>query len=73
MTAAASAAFVALAAFVLLRRLRASMETLLDGTDKLSHGALDHRIAITGRDEFAALAAGFNQMATRLERQRHPD
>ncbi len=71
LTAAASAAFVAWAGFVLLRRLRAPMETLLDGTGRLAHGALDHRIAIAGRDEFASLAAGFNQMAARLERQRH--
>ncbi len=70
-TAAASAAFIAWIGFVLLRRLRAPIETLLDGTGRLSHGALDHRIAITGRDEFATLAAGFNQMAARLERQRH--
>ena len=70
LTAAASVAFVALAGFVLLRRLRAPMETLLDGTEKLSHGALDHRIAISGRDEFATLAGGFNQMAAKLEQQR---
>ncbi len=70
LTAAVSVAFVALAGFVLLRRLRAPMETLLGGTRKLSQGALDHRIAISGRDEFAALAGGFNQMAAKLEQQR---
>ena len=70
LTAAVSVAFVALAGFVLLGRLRSPIETLLDGTRKLSQGALDHRIAISGRDEFATLAGGFNQMATKLEQQR---
>ena len=70
LTAAASVVFVALSGFVLLRRLRAPMRTLLDGTHKLSHGSLDHRITISGRDEFASLADGFNQMAAKLEEQR---
>lgn len=69
-TVAASILFVALAGFVLIRRLRSPIETLVDGTHRLAEGALDHRITIPGNDEFSQLAGSFNIMAGRIERKR---
>ncbi len=53
--------------FLLLRRLRAPLAELLSGTRVLAQGNLSHRIAISGRDEFADLGTSFNRMAGDLQ------
>ncbi|MBQ0818520.1 MAG: HAMP domain-containing protein [Methyloceanibacter sp.] len=53
--------------FLLLRGLRAPLAELLRGTAKLAEGDLSHRIAISGRDEFAELGRSFNSMAADLQ------
>jgi len=52
---------------LLLRGLRAPLAELLRGTAKLAEGDLSHRIAISGRDEFADLGRSFNRMAGDLQ------
>ena len=47
--------------------LRAPLAELLRGTGKLAEGDLSHRIAISGRDEFADLGQSFNRMAGDLQ------
>jgi signal transduction histidine kinase len=53
--------------FLLVRGLRAPLAELLRGTAKLSEGDLSHRIAVSGRDEFAELGRSFNGMASDLQ------
>jgi signal transduction histidine kinase len=53
--------------FLLLQRLRAPLAELLRGTRALAEGDLSHRIAISGRDEFADLGQSFNHMAADLQ------
>ena len=65
-------AFVAILAtlalvLLLLRRLRTPLAELLRGTSALAEGDLSHRIAISGRDEFADLGQSFNRMAADLQ------
>jgi signal transduction histidine kinase len=52
---------------LLLRGLRAPLAELLRGTSKLAEGDLSHRIAVSGRDEFADLGQSFNRMAEDLQ------
>jgi signal transduction histidine kinase len=52
---------------LLLRGLRAPLAGLLRGTAKLAEGDLSHRIAVSGRDEFADLGRSFNRMAGDLQ------
>ena len=52
---------------LLLRGLRSPLAELMHGTGKLAEGDLSHRIAITGRDEFAGLGQSFNRMAGDLQ------
>ena len=52
---------------LLLQRLRAPLGELLRGTRVLAEGDLSHRIAISGRDEFADLGQSFNHMAADLQ------
>jgi signal transduction histidine kinase len=52
---------------LLLRGLRTPLAELLRGTSKLAEGHLAHRIAISGRDEFADLGRSFNRMAGDLQ------
>lgn len=52
---------------LLLQRLRAPLAELLRGTHALAEGDLSHRIAISGRDEFALLGQSFNSMAADLQ------
>jgi signal transduction histidine kinase len=52
---------------LLLHGLRAPLAELLRGTAKLAEGDLSHRIAISGRDEFADLGRSFNLMAGDLQ------
>lgn len=67
MLAAAAAALFSLASgILLLRRLRRPVEALMRGTDEIASGNLAYRIALDTEDEFAYLAAHFNQMAQEL-------
>jgi signal transduction histidine kinase len=52
---------------LLLRGLRTPLAELLRGTGKLAEGDLSHRIAVSGRDEFADLGRSFNRMAEDLQ------
>jgi signal transduction histidine kinase len=52
---------------LLLHGLRAPLAELLRGTAKLAEGDLSHRIAVSGRDEFADLGRSFNRMAEDLQ------
>lgn len=52
---------------LLLNRLRAPLAELERGTRALAEGNLSHRIAISGRDEFAELGQSFNRMAADLQ------
>ena len=52
---------------LLLQGLRAPLAELLRGTAKLAEGDLSHRIALSGRDEFADLGRSFNRMAADLQ------
>lgn len=69
-TAILAAAFASGATWFLLRHLRAPLSALSEGTSRIAAGHLDHRIQVTGHDEFAALARRFNNMAGDLKQQR---
>jgi two-component system OmpR family sensor kinase len=57
-------------ALYLNRRLQRPLDRLLEGTQALQAGALDHRIALPSRDEFGRVAEHFNAMAAELQRHR---
>ena len=65
-----SAASLALAAVLLgayfTRALRKPLDDLASGAQALQRGELGHRIPLSGRDEFAAVAQGMNTMAAEL-------
>ena len=58
---------VAAGAYPVVRRLTRRLEALKRGVEQFGAGALDHRIAISGADEVAAVAASFNIAAARVE------
>lgn len=62
-----------LAALYFTRALRRPLDALERGTEALQRGELQHRIALEGADEFAALAGHVNQMAAELEQHRAHD
>ena len=57
-------------AFVAAKALAAPIRQLVEGTEKLAAGKLDHKVAIASKDEFGKLAASFNAMAAQLQRSR---
>jgi len=57
-------------ALYLNRRLQRPLDRLLEGTQALRAGALDHRIALGSHDEFDRVAEHFNAMAAELQRHR---
>lgn len=63
----------AVAAWVLgtwrARRLSAPVQALARAADRISHGDLDSRAVVAGRDEIGHLAAAFNTMGDELRRQ----
>lgn len=61
--------FVAIAAgaYPVVRRLTRRLEALRRGVETFGDGQLNHRVAVDGRDEVAALAASFNRAAERIE------
>ncbi|MGH6898979.1 MAG: sensor histidine kinase [Geminicoccaceae bacterium] len=52
------------------RRIQAPIDALVDGTRRIAHGGLDHRVSVSGRDELSNLAVSFNWMVAELERRR---
>lgn len=48
------------------RALRRPLDALVSGAQTLQQGQLQHRIALHGRDEFAAVARSMNEMAQAL-------
>ena len=58
---------VAAGAYPVVRRLTRRLEALKRGVEQFGAGALDHRVAVSGADEVAALATSFNVAATRIE------
>jgi len=55
-----------LGAMFLAKRISSPLETLVDGTIKVSEGDLQHRIHIAPGDEIGELAANFNQMTAQI-------
>ncbi|MDQ2926741.1 MAG: HAMP domain-containing sensor histidine kinase [Caldimonas sp.] len=58
---------VAAGAFPVVRRLTLRLETLKRGVEQFGGGDLGHRVAVSGRDEVAAVASSFNVAAARVE------
>ncbi len=58
---------VAAGAFPVVRRLTRRLEALKLGVEQFGSGELGHRVAVTGGDEVAAVAASFNVAAARVE------
>jgi len=58
---------VAAGAYPVVRRLTRRLEALKQGVDQFGAGALGHRVAVSGADEVAAVAASFNVAAARVE------
>lgn len=57
-------------AFGLARSIVRPLQELAGGARAIADGALGHRIAVRGSDEFTALSRSFNEMATAIEAQR---
>jgi signal transduction histidine kinase len=58
---------VAAGAYPVVRRLTRRLESLKQGVEHFGAGHLSHRVAVTGNDEVAAVAASFNVAAGRVE------
>lgn len=58
---------VALGAWPVVRRLTRRLELLKQGVQTFGEGRLGHRVAVSGNDEVAAVAASFNTAADRVE------
>ncbi|HEX9871918.1 MAG TPA: HAMP domain-containing protein, partial [Candidatus Tectomicrobia bacterium] len=54
-------------ALLLIRVITNPVKRLMQGTDAISHGDLNHRLIPTGRDEFADLGHHFNEMVAQLQ------
>lgn len=63
-------ALAAVLALHLTRRLQRPLDRLLEGTQALQAGALDHRVATGSQDEFDRVAQHFNAMAAELQQHR---
>lgn len=60
------AAFAAMLAFILARRMTEPIRLLEEGTERIGAGQFDHRIKISTGDELQRLADSFNAMAAEL-------
>ena len=58
---------VSAGAFPVVRRLTRRLEALKHGVEQFGAGQLNYRVAVTGRDEVAAVASSFNVAASRVE------
>lgn len=66
-TLLSSLALIALAAYVLSRSVVGRLRDLALAATAIAGGRLSRRVPVQGRDEFAALARSFNDMAAQLE------
>ena len=62
---------VAAGAYPVVRRLTRRLEALKQGVEQFGAGELSHRVAVSGNDEVAAVAASFNVAAGRVEALLH--
>ena len=62
---------VAVGAYPVVRRLTRRLESLKQGVERFGAGQLNYRVAVTGRDEVAAVANSFNIAAARVEALLH--
>ncbi len=62
---------VALLSVTQIRRSLIPLESLIDGTRRLAEKDFGHQVQVNSGDEFESLAASFNAMASRLNRQFH--
>ncbi len=62
----AGAAFAALLAYLLARRMAGPIRLLEQGAERIGAGQFDHKIDISSGDELEGLAARFNHMADEL-------
>jgi signal transduction histidine kinase len=58
---------VSIGAYPVVRRLTRRLESLKRGVELFGAGQLNYRVAVTGRDEVAAVASSFNVAAARVE------
>ncbi|MEP6873741.1 MAG: HAMP domain-containing sensor histidine kinase [Burkholderiales bacterium] len=58
---------VSAGAYPVVRRLTRRLEALKHGVEQFGAGQLNYRVAVTGRDEVAAVASSFNVAASRVE------
>lgn len=58
---------IAVGAYPVVRRLTRRLEALKHGVEQFGAGKLNYRVAVTGRDEVAAVASSFNVAAARVE------
>ena len=58
---------VSAGAYPVVRRLTRRLESLKHGVELFGAGQLNYRVAVTGRDEVAAVASSFNVAAARVE------
>lgn len=63
-------ASVGVLGLLLHRSIVPPLRALTAGAEAIAGGDLDHRIAVAGRDEFAALSKSFNDMAAAIAGQR---
>ena len=53
--------------FLLTRRLIAPLTSLVQATEEISEGRLDHRLEVKTKDELSQLAHSFNRMLEHLQ------
>jgi signal transduction histidine kinase len=58
---------VSLGAWPVVNRLTRRLQSLRQGVEQFGAGELSHRVDVNGSDEVAAVAASFNQAASRIE------
>lgn len=58
---------VAVGAWPVANRLTRRLQALRKGVETFGSGQLQHRVAVEGKDEVAALASSFNEAAQRIE------
>ena len=58
---------VSAGAYPVVRRLTRRLEALKQGVEQFGSGQLHHRVAVTGKDEVAAVASSFNAAAAKVE------